>query len=376
MSNQIMSLKQKMAQLSPGLRKMITVGERRYTPSADSPVSNSLVQNKRHCNGGRTVDAGLWLRDFCEEGGKIFLSMAGAGSSFQLGVPITRLMDAGYIAGMSVTGANMEESAYRFSANQYYVYIPNYQSLTPKQEEELRRLRFRRITDTILPEDESVRVILPKLMKQWRIAGVNKERKLWHQYFYHLFKHDLIRKDPTANAEECWLRKAAKLDIPLFVPGFEDSTMGNIFAQACYKGDHWFLKNYKIEAPIDMNVVLPGISYMHALAEFYMDVTRKTPLAFVQLGGGIAGDFAICVVPHLKHDFLADESHRLQDKLIRPWGGFVEYHTSPMSVGSYSGAGANEKITWDKVTPKSFGMQIFGDYTTTFPDTVSLMLRE
>ena len=154
--------------------------------------------------------------------------------------------------------------------------------------------------------------------------------------------------------------------------------MGNIFSYYTYnyapKKIHWFLIEYAQKEPINPHVVLPSFCYMHNLAEWYMNNTREQGLAFVQLGGGIAADFPICVVPHLKKDYLADKTNDDQEKLVRPWAGFIEIHSSPMSFGSYSGAGGKEKITWSKLEPGAFMVQIFGDYTEHFPDIAALVL--
>jgi deoxyhypusine synthase len=366
----------KLAKLSPGLRKKIFPEGRAYAAGPGTPVSNYLVHTKRHCNGGKTVDAGLLLRDHCDNGGKIFLTMAGAGSSFQMGITISDLIRAGKIAGISVTGANMEESLYRLVANSHYAYIPEYNKLTREEEAELGRVGFRRITDTFLPEEESVRVVLDPLMVLWREAGALGKRYLWHQFFFLLFERNLVKQDPTANPDDCWLYQAYLHGIPVFVPGWEDSTMGNIFTQACYKGNHRFMSKYKLDKPVSLDVVLPGISYMHNMAEWYMDTTEQTKLAFLQLGGGIAADFPICVVPHLMKDYLADQPLDEQRRLIPPWAAFIEIHSSPMSFGSYSGAGGDEKITWDKVVPESATIQICGDYTEHAPDIAALVLRK
>jgi deoxyhypusine synthase len=370
------NISEKIETLSPELREKIILGERKYSPEVFTPVSNYLVNTKRHCNGGKTIDAGLWLKDHLDNGGKLFLSMSGAGSSFQMGIIISELIRRKKLHGISVTGANMEESMYRYVANSNYAYIPDYMELTPQQENELREAGLRRITDTFLPEDESVREILPELEKLWRKAEHEGKSYLWHEFFFQLFEQNLIEKDPSANEDNCWLYEAWKYKIPVFVPGNEDSTMGNIFTQACYNGEHPLLSKYKLTGgPISPSIIKPNFAYMHKLAEWYVDSTKDSPIAFLQLGGGIAADFAICVVPHLKHDYLADEkSIEVKDKTIKPWAGFIEIHSSPMSFGSYSGAGWKEKITWDKFSPEAFGVQIFGDYTEHFPDIAALIL--
>jgi deoxyhypusine synthase len=370
------SASKKVRGLSKGLRRKIIFGERPYEPDPGTPVSNFLVHTKRHCNGGKTVDAGLWLRNHCDNGGMIFLTMSGAGSSFQQGILISELIRAGYIAAISVTGANLEESLYRLVANRHYAYIPDYQELTREEEKELDDAGLRRITDTFLPEDESVRLILRKMEKLWREAELKRAPKFWHQFFFDLFERRLIKFDPTANPRDCWLYQAWKYGIEVIVGGVEDSTMGNIFSYYAYGGKHPFLKQYAQPKPINPEIVHQSFRYMQRAAEWYMDNTREKGLAFLQLGGGIAADFPICVVPHLKKDYLDGLSLAQQEKLIRAWAGFIEIHSSPMSFGSYSGAGGKEKITWSKLAKDAFMTQIFGDYTEHFPDIAALVLRK
>ncbi len=369
-----MSFQKKITLLSSGLKKKIVIGERKYKPNPKTPITNWLVHTKRHCNGGKTINAGLWLKKHTDNGGKIFFTMSGAGSSFQQGIMISELIRAGKIAAISVTGANLEESLYRLVANSHYAYIPDYIELTRAEEKEFARAGLRRITDTFLPEDESVRVVLPELEKLWREAEKTGKYLLWHEYFFQLFERKMITFDPTANPNDCWLYQAYLYKIPVFVPGAEDSTMGNIFTHASYNGNHPILSKYKLEKPINPDVVLHSFRYMHRLAEWYMDNTKKKSLAFLQLGGGIAADFPICVVPHIKKDFLWDQTEKIQEKVVRSWAGFIEIHSSPMSFGSYSGAGFKEKITWEKFDIEAFGEQIFGDFTEHFPDIAAIIL--
>jgi len=108
-----------------------------------------------------------------------------------------------------------------------------------------------------------------------------------------------------------------------------------MYAAACMRGD---VKN--------VHTVRTGIEYMVQLAEFYQSVTKTSTLGMFQIGGGIAGDFPICVVPMLHQDM------EIEAKL---WGYFAQISDSTTSYGSYSGAVPNEKITWGKLgvdTPK------------------------
>jgi deoxyhypusine synthase len=128
---------------------------------------------------------------------------------------------------------------------------------------------------------------------------------------------------------------AAERNLPIVVPGWEDSTMGNIFASYCIKGE------------LKASTVKSGIEYMQWLAGWYTEESKSASIGFFQIGGGIAGDFPICVVPMLYQDM------ELEDTPF--WGYFCQISDSTTSYGSYSGAVPNEKITWGKLdadTPK------------------------
>lgn len=366
--------KSKVSKLSASLKKQIkTVSNMKNEKSCSdtlsehvkktkSPVSAFAEQTLRHCNGGATLDAAYWLKDHLANDGKLVVTIAGGLSSFQVGVMLAELIKKDKVHLVSATGANHEESYYRYVAHSHYAYIPSYTELTRDQEAELRDAGFRRITDTFLPEEESVRIMEPHLLKMWQKAQKDGERYFPHEYFRRLFSEGLIKPDANANPNDCWTYAAYKKNIPIIVPGFEDSTMGNIFASYTYNGK--YRKDKKIM--LDQNIMKTGLEYFTLLYDWYMENSKKHPIAFLQLGGGIAADFPICVVPSLKHD--------LQLPKVRDWAGFVEIGSSPMSYGSYSGAGGKEKITWDKLSTKSYYQIIQSDVTVAFPWIAAVLL--
>lgn len=359
----------KLDKLSKGLRNLIEPETNRATGSlsafvknSGSPVSAFAKRTLNHTNGGSTMQAALWLKGHLAKGGKIVVTLAGALSSFQVGVMLAELIRKNKVHLVSATGANHEESYYRYVAHSHYAHIPRYTELTPQQEAELRDAGLRRITDTFLPEDESVRIMEPHLFKMWQEAQEIGEKYFPHEYFRRLFSEKLIKADPKANPEDCWAYAAYQKNIPIVVPGFEDSTMGNIFASYTYNGPH----KKKTDVVLDGSVMKTGLDYFHLMYDWYMEESKKSPIAFLQLGGGISADFPICVVPSLKHD--------LHVPKIRDWAGFIEIGSSPMSYGSYSGAGGKEKITWDKLSTKSYYNIIQSDVTVAFPWIAAVLL--
>lgn len=366
-------MKKKFQQLSPNLKKHI-VTESTGSPSGGagsisaairksrSPISDYAERVLKHCNGGATFQAALWLKNHLDGGGKLVVTIAGALSSFQVGVTLAELIRQDKVHLVSATAANHEESYYRYVAHSHYAYIPRYTELTPDQEAELRDAGLRRITDTFLPEDESVRIMEPHLLRMWKEAQKQGERYFPHEYFRRLFSESLITADPMANPDDCWAYAAYGQGIPVIVPGFEDSTMGNIFASYTYAGKHRKDKS----VVLDGLVMKSGLEYFALLYDWYLETSKHHPVAFLQLGGGIAADFPICVVPSLKHD--------LQLPKVRDWAGFIEIGSSPMSYGSYSGAGGKEKITWDKLATKSYYQIIQSDVTVVFPWIAAVLL--
>ena len=284
-------------------------------------------------------------------------------SSFQVGVLLAELIRQNKVHLVSATGANHEESYYRYVAHSHYANIPRYTELTPEQEMELRDAGLRRITDTFLPEDESVRIMEPHLLKMWEDAQQKKEKYFPHEYFRRLFKEKSIQPDPQANHDDCWAYAAYEKDIPIVIPGFEDSTMGNIFASYTYTGP---LKG-KGGVVLDGSIMKTGIEYFHLMSDWYMKESKDAPIAFLQLGGGISADFPICAVPFLKNDL------KVSGK-VRDWAGFIEIGPTPMSYGSYSGAGGKEKITWDKLSTESYYQIIQSDVTVVFPWIAAILL--
>ncbi len=362
--------KSKINKLSPALKRLIVLDDNKSKGAlsenvkrSSAPVSQFAEKTLMHCNGGSTMQAALWLKNHLKNGGKLVITLAGALSSFEVGVMLAELIRQNKVHLISATGANHEESYYRYVAHSHYANIPRYTELTPVQEAELRDAGLRRITDTFLPEDESVRIMEPHLLKMWKEAEKKGEKHFPHEYFRRLFAEKLIKPDPKANPLDCWAYAAYEKNIPIVVPGFEDSTMGNIFGSYVYNGPH----KKKGDTVLDGNIMKTGLEYFHLMYDWYMKESKDVPIAFLQLGGGIAADFPICVVPSLKHDL------KLHDK-VRDWAGFIEIGSSPMSYGSYSGAGGKEKITWDKLSTKSYYQIIQSDVTLAFPWIAAVLL--
>jgi len=279
--------------------------------------------------------------------------VAGAMSSAQLGISLAPAIRAGLIHGMSVTGANLEESLFRLVAHKSYRDFPDYRYFTKADDTRLLEQSLRRVTDTSIPEDEAFRAVEKIIVPMWKEASAKGERRFWHEYFYELVK-SLPKDKYEGNPDECWLLAAAEKNLPLVVPGYEDSTFGNIFASYVKTGD------------ISASIAKSGIEYMANFYDQYEQLSEGAGVGFFQIGGGIAGDFPICVVPSIKYDL---------GKAVKPWAYFCQISDSTTSYGSYSGATPNEKITWDKLTEDTPMFVIESDATIVAPLILRALLE-
>jgi deoxyhypusine synthase len=307
-----------------------------WSMSTRGPVSQFILHHFRHFNAAALVDAARGYEDLLAGGGKMFVTLAGAMSTGELGLSLAEMIRRDKVHGICCTGANLEEDVFNLVAHDHYVRIPNYRDLTAADEHDLLERHLNRVTDTCIPEEAAMRRMEREVVEEWKAAENEGRTHLPHEFFYRLLRGGKLEKYYQIDPNDSWLLAAAEKNLPLFVPGWEDSTLGNIYAAHCISGG---IKN--------VHTVRSGIEYMMELAGWYAALASRHPVGFFQVGGGIAGDFPICVVPMLHQD--------LKRENVPLWAYFCQISDSTTSYGSYSGAVPNEKITWGKLgkdTPK------------------------
>ena len=300
------------------------------------PISQFIRQHYRHFNAATLVDAAEGYVKLLDDGGRMFVAMAGAMSTAELGLSLAEMIRRDKVHGISCTGANLEEDLYNLVAHNQFERVPNYRDLSPCDEQALLDRQLNRVTDTCIPEKEAMRRLEHKIFPRWKAAEKAGKRKFPHEFLYESLLSGELEEHYEIDPKHSWMLAAAQKNLPLFVPGWEDSTLGNLFASVLILGK---MSN--------VGTIKSGIEYMIELARWYEATTADKPLGFFQIGGGIAGDFPICVVPMLEQDVKRAE--------VKKWAYFCQISDSTTSYGSYSGAVPNEKISWGKLeidTPK------------------------
>ncbi|WP_151088875.1 deoxyhypusine synthase family protein [Hymenobacter baengnokdamensis] len=321
-------------------------------------ITNFLKHHYRHFNAAALIDAADGYNKHLAEGGKMMITLAGAMSTAEMGIQLAELIRQDKVQIISCTGANLEEDIFNLVAHDFYERVPHYRDLTPADEHALLKRHMNRVTDTCIPEEEAMRRIEHTVLKFWEQADKAGEAYFPHEFFYQILKSGELEQYYQIDPKDSWMLAAAEKNLPIICPGWEDSTLGNIYAGHVITGD---IKN--------VHTMKTGIQYMMYLADWYTEqATEESKVGFFQIGGGIAGDFPICVVPMLHQD--------LQRHSVPLWGYFCQISDSTTSYGSYSGAVPNEKITWGKLGEKTPKFIIESDATIVAPLVFAIVLGQ
>ncbi|MEP7213894.1 MAG: deoxyhypusine synthase family protein [Acidobacteriota bacterium] len=302
----------------------------------NNQITDFIKHHYRHFNAAALIDAAEGYKTHLTSGGKMMITLAGAMSTAELGLSLAEMIRQDKVQIISCTGANLEEDLFNLVAHDFYERVPHYRNLTPQDEQDLLDRHMNRVTDTCIPEMEAMRRLEKAMVDVWTKADKAGEQYFPHEFMYQVLKNGSLEEYYQIDLKDSWMYAAMEKNLPMVVPGWEDSTMGNMFAGHVITGD---IKN--------VHTVRTGIEYMTYLADWYTQNSADSTIGFFQIGGGIAGDFPICVVPMLHQD--------LQRTGVPVWAYFCQISDSTTSYGSYSGAVPNEKITWGKLeaaTPK------------------------
>ncbi|GAV01135.1 hypothetical protein RvY_11891-2 [Ramazzottius varieornatus] len=324
--------------------------------STRGPISQFIERNYCHFNAAALVDAAKGYEAHLEAGGKMMVTLAGAMSTAELGISLAEMIRQDKIAIISCTGANLEEDIMNLVSHSHYKRVPHYRDLSPQDELDLKNNGFNRVTDTCIPENQAFRRLESHIYKLWKDANDNKQRYFPHEFMYKMLLSGELKQYYEIDPKNSWMLAAAEKNIPIVVPGWEDSTMGNIFASYCIMGE------------MNASTMKSGIEYMCWLADWYLNNSGGKGVGFFQIGGGIAGDFPICVVPMIYMD--------LRKKEIPLWSYFCQISDSTTSYGSYSGAVPNEKISWNKLDISTPKFVIESDATIVAPLIFAWVLRQ
>ena len=292
-------------------------------------IRSFMQRNFKHFNAAVCVDAAAGWIAHLKNKGKMLVTLAGAMSTAELGISLAEMIRQDKVHAICCSGANLEEDIFNLVAHTHYLRIPGYRFLSKEDELALLHQGMNRVTDTCIPESTAIRRIENEILSLWKKADDAGASYFPYELMYQLLDLPSIRSSFEIDPKDSWVLAAKEKNLPIITPGWEDSTLGNIFVS------HVISKDLQ-----RMNIIKSGLEQMAFLVEWYKTNCRQNSLGFFQIGGGIAGDFPICVVPLIRQDLQED---------VPLWTYFCQISDSTTSFGSYSGAVPNEKITWGKL---------------------------
>lgn len=320
-------------------------------------IRQFMEKHYRHFNARETLAAAKGYVDFIEQkNGKMFVAMAGAMSTAEIGISLAEMIRQDKVHAISCTGANLEEDLFNLFAHNEYRVIENWRALSVQDEVDLLNEGFNRVTDTCIPETVMMHM-QSRLLDYWKEACQKNIGFYPYEYMYRLLDDSDLESKYQIPIEDSWVMAAKQKNLPIFTAGIEDSTLGNMFAARVIDGT---LSSHQ--------AMRSGTDQMQSLTEWYRKASQDHPIGFFQIGGGIAGDFAICAVPMLIQD--------LREQDARRWAYFAQISDAITSYGGYSGAVPNEKITWNKLTPESPKYMIQSDATIVAPLIFAYVLNQ
>lgn len=315
------------------------------------PIGQFLEFSFMGYNSATLVEAAQeWVR-VLEDDGDMFLTLAGAASTGQIGRTLAPMIRERKVCGIGCTGANLEEDVFNVVGYNAYQYLPNYGSLTTSEDSKLGTSGNPRVTDSTIPEKEAMQPVCDALKAEWLKADANGVRKFPYEFLYDVIRSGVLTahiQKHEGNIAHSWMFAAADVNLPIFTPGWEDSTTGNSYAGMRARGE---IKNRPVK---------DGTEWFEEMGNWYRRAsTQSNGIGFFQIGGGIAGDGPICVVPYLLTD--------MKEKKTKFWRSFAQITDAHVSYGGYSGASPTEKVSWLKLDKDGPMFDIHSDASVCWP---------
>lgn len=308
----------------------------------DVEIRDFISKHYGHFNAGELARCSDSLREFLDGDGRLMVTLAGAMSTAEIGKSLAPAIRNQRVHAICCTGANLEEDLFGLIARSQYESITKWRQQSADDDALLAKRGMNRVTDVAIPE-AAIQAVGEKMLELWEEAEAVGDSRFPHEFLYDLVLHGEM--DFSSDPEDSWIMAAADANLPIFTPGWEDSTLGSLLAAKV------------LDCTLKGNgMVRGGLDAMQSLADWYRE--DDSPTGMLQVGGGIAGDFAISVVPMLRQDA----------KLEVPlWAWFAQISESRPSYGSYSGAPPNEKISWGKIDASTPSFVIESDASIVLP---------
>ena len=291
----------------------------------------------------------------------IVLTLSGAMTMAKMGLVICDMIDNNMVDAIVSTGALMSHG---FVESMGMTHFKNPGNVS---DEELYKLRYNRIFDTLEPEKnlDDMDEIVQKVFDRMDTTEPTCSYKLCMELGKYLNQNVPGR----AILKSAYLKK-----VPVFIPAFTDSEMGLDYALFNRKRTQQNKPRLSFDPFLDL--------------EYYADTIFKAKKTGIfTIGGGVPRNWAQQVAPYL--DLIRyrtrDNENQLkylqEDKsspYYKPFSYAVRICPEPTHWGGLSGCTYSESISWGKIVPKSEGgryAEVMCDATIAWPIIIKAVLE-
>lgn len=302
-----------------------------------SEFMNDLEQHEGI--GPKIVEGAKILKEMVEDPDcKVCLTLSGAMTIAQMSNVICDMIDSGMVQCVASTGALMAHGLIQGAGLRHFKYNPEIGDL------ELRKHTLNRVTSVLEPESNFTHIadILDKVLD-----GFSPDEALSPSILHERIGKYLVEHCPK---ERGILKSAYEQGIPVFVPAFFDSELGNDFTK------HNLQRENNGRKPLTMDLEIDN----RRLINFAI---RALKLGIFTVGGGVPRNWIQNVAPLI--DILND-----QLKLGLPESKFsygVRIAPDKMHVGHLSGCTYQEGKSWGKFAADARTSEIMSDATQIWP---------
>jgi deoxyhypusine synthase len=276
----------------------------------------------------------------------IFMTMSGAMTIAQMSYVLCDMIDNSLVNSLTTTGAAMAHGLVESMGYKHYKHDPKIPDSV------LTRRKLNRVTDTLEPEenfdhiDEIVHSVL---------SGFSGSSSITPSTFHARIGKYLHDNFP---GERGILKSAFEKNIPVFVPAFFDSEIGNDITT------YNIIKSSRHQRKLRFDLEAEN----HKLVDM---VQRAERTGLFTVGGGVPRNWTQNVAPLIE----IINGRTSKGLAERKFSSGIRIDPASMALGHLSGCTYGEGMTWRKMDPKGLFIEIHGDATTIWPIVVKYALE-
>lgn len=278
-----------------------------------------------------------------------FLTMSGAMTIAKMGLVVCDLIDLGLVDFISSTGALVAHGTIEGIGLKHYEYDPKY------SDQQLRRARLNRVTDTLEPEENFTQLM--ELVRE-TLDGMNPNVPISSVSFLRQIGKRLHRK---YRSQRGVLLSAYRAGVPVMIPAFIDSELGNDVLAYNLEQARRRIKTFKFNPELDSLALIRASQ-------------KKKRIGIFSVGGGVPRNNVQNVAPLIE---VINERLGRKQWEERQFTYGARICPDPAFYGHLSGCTYSENASWGKMNLSQGSFEeALTDATVGFPIAARFVMEQ